>query len=132
MMLLFQVFLSVVITLSLIQIRKNPFRNNSRRAMLLFQVFSLSCYYYYYYYYYCHLIQIRKNSFRNNSRRAVSVLIFQFLLASFVIISNAVITLEVIQDKKISSHLAHQQRWQDVRHKSENFQNLNIKVINRK
>jgi hypothetical protein len=32
MMLLFQVFLSVVITLSLIQIRKNPFRNNSRRA----------------------------------------------------------------------------------------------------
>jgi heme/copper-type cytochrome/quinol oxidase subunit 2 len=62
--------------------------------MLLFQVFSLSCYYYYYY---CHLIQIRKNPFRNNSRRAVSVLIFQFLLApSFVIISNAVITLEVI------------------------------------
>ena len=75
--------------------------------MLLFQVFSLSCYYYYYYYY-CHLIQIRKNPFRNNSRRAVtdhvSVLIFQFLLApSFVIISNAVITLEVIAIGRLNS-----------------------------
>jgi hypothetical protein len=94
--------------------------------MLLFQVFSLSCYYYYYY---CHLIQIRKNPFRNNSRRAVSVLIFQFLLApSFVIISNAVITLEVILKVKnfsLSFRLTSVSETEtETETENENFQNL--------